>query len=137
MTRRHRANRHRAGLAYRAYTCEHLERRLLLAAVSWINPAGGAWNTAANWSSNPALPGAADDVTINFAGSYTVTLSGTAASVNSLALGAASGTQTLAMSTDLTLAAASSVGANGIFSESGGILGGSGDLTVNGSFSWT
>lgn len=42
--------------------------------------ADGSWHTAANWSSNPALPGAADDVTISVGGANvrTVTYSSSA-----------------------------------------------------------
>ncbi|CAN5331467.1 hypothetical protein BH09PLA1_BH09PLA1_24410 [soil metagenome] len=117
--------------------CEVLESRLLLAAVSWTNAAGGAWNDAANWSSNPALPGAADDVSIDLPGTYTVTLANTAASVKSVALGGTSGTQTLAVNVDLALATASSVGANGVFSLAAGFLIGPGDLTVSGGLLWS
>jgi hypothetical protein len=55
------------------------------AAVSWITGADGLWQTAANWSSDPALPGAADDVTINQPTALTVTLSSGAPSIRSLA----------------------------------------------------
>ncbi len=37
---------------------------MLLAAVSWINPAGGAWELATNWS-NGTGPGASDDAVID------------------------------------------------------------------------
>ena len=48
-----------------------LEDRLLMTQVNWINPAGGDWDVAANWS-NKQLPGAGDDVTINVAGNVTI-----------------------------------------------------------------
>jgi RHS repeat-associated protein len=35
-----------------------------LSTVTWINPAGGDWDTASNWDTH-ALPGPADDVVIN------------------------------------------------------------------------
>src|SRR5512144_609733 len=38
------------------------------AAISWVPDADGFWDAAANWSSNPSLPGAGDDVTINVGG---------------------------------------------------------------------
>ena len=57
---------------------EELERRCLLATVSWTNLAGGNWNTATNWRDDAGLnrvPGPADDVVIDLAGAnYTVTL---------------------------------------------------------------
>jgi RHS repeat-associated protein len=37
---------------------------MLLATVTWINPAGGDWSTPSDWSSQ-ALPGPNDDVVIN------------------------------------------------------------------------
>ena len=43
------------------------------AAVNWTG-ATGFWDTAVNWDSNPLLPGAADNVTINVAGIQTVTV---------------------------------------------------------------
>src|SRR5712692_6420616 len=51
---------------------EALEDRTVPAPVSWINPAGGDWGTASNWSTG-AVPGTADDVTINLSGNVTVT----------------------------------------------------------------
>jgi hypothetical protein len=38
------------------------------APISWTPDADGFWDVAANWSSNPLLPGAADDVTIDVGG---------------------------------------------------------------------
>lgn len=40
--------------------------------VEWISTVNGNWNDAANWSSNPNLPGPLDDVTINPTGSAVV-----------------------------------------------------------------
>ncbi|MBL8481950.1 MAG: choice-of-anchor D domain-containing protein, partial [Rhodocyclaceae bacterium] len=42
------------------------------ASINWTG-ATGFWDVAANWSSNPLLPGAADDVTLNVAGLQTIT----------------------------------------------------------------
>src|SRR5262249_54119931 len=46
------------------------------AATGWINPAGGNWQTASNWSGN-AVPTASDPALfdLNSAGGYTVTAS--------------------------------------------------------------
>src|ERR1039458_3802894 len=60
---------------------------------NWTNTAGGAWSTATDWSEG-TVPGLADVACITLAGTYTVTMSASA-SVGSLTLGAASGTQTL------------------------------------------
>src|SRR3954447_15932383 len=46
------------------------------ATVTWVPDADGAWITATNWSSTLALPGVADDVTINVAGDRLITLTG-------------------------------------------------------------
>ncbi len=64
------------------------------ATISWNNASGGNWTTASNWS--PAVvPGAGDDVLITLAGTYSVTSASTV-TVQSITIGAASGTQTLA-----------------------------------------
>src|SRR5262249_50764730 len=46
---------------------EALEDRVVLATVTWINPAGGDWDTPANWSSG-SLPGGNDDAVIALPG---------------------------------------------------------------------
>jgi len=57
------------------------------APVSWVVDSSGLWATPANWSSNPALPGSADDVTIDRpAGDFQITLSGGTQHINSLLL---------------------------------------------------
>src|SRR4051812_39321560 len=75
---RGRSLRHRLG-----GRCEPLERRRLLAAITWDG--GGdavSWNSANNWSNN-LLPTSADDVTLG-GGAGTVVLTGTASTVKSL-----------------------------------------------------
>ena len=42
------------------------------ATISWTD-ATGFWDVATNWSSNPALPGAGDDVVISVSGVQTIT----------------------------------------------------------------
>ncbi len=59
---------------------------------SWLNPASGSWTTATNWSTG-VVPTSSDDVCIQVAGTYTVTLPASA-SVHSLTLGNTSGTGT-------------------------------------------
>ncbi len=102
--------------------------------ISWNNAAGGNWNTAGNWS--PAqVPTSADDVTIDLAGDYTVTIN-TNPTVASLALGAASGTQTLlAVSRTITVNGAFVVSANGSLDFSSCTLNGTGSLTHSGTSS--
>ncbi len=51
---------------------ESLEHRTLLSSVSWINPNGGDWDIASNWSTD-AIPTALDNVTISIAVSNPIT----------------------------------------------------------------
>src|SRR5437588_815426 len=51
--------------------------------VNWAD-ASGDWDTPANWSSNPALPGPTDDVTISVTGVPTITHSTGTDTINSL-----------------------------------------------------
>src|SRR5688572_9589226 len=104
------------------------------ATVSWVNPVSGNWNTAANWSSG-SVPGAADDVVISAVGTYTVTLN-VNASVNSLTIGAASGTPSLANANQTLTIGSGTVGVNGAVNMTGGTLTVNGPLTVNGSFTF-
>jgi hypothetical protein len=60
-----------------------------MASITW-NGVTGNWSVAGNWSSN-TVPGAGDDVTIDAAGSYNLTVD-VAESAHSLALSAASAT---------------------------------------------
>src|ERR1019366_8269919 len=53
------------------------------ATVTWIGPSGD-WNTAANWSSSPSLPGPNDNVVIGAGPSITVTHSSGTHTVNSI-----------------------------------------------------
>src|SRR5262249_55973835 len=52
---------------------EVMERRTLLAADTWINPNGGAWDAGSNWDlGNP--PGAGDTALISTAAAATITI---------------------------------------------------------------
>ena len=51
---------------------EILEVRRLLTTDLWINPAGGSWQVASNWSENQ-VPGPSDDVMIDVSGNPTIT----------------------------------------------------------------
>ena len=96
----------------------------------WTNPAGGDWNTAANWS-GLAVPGPADDACVTLVGTYTVTTS-SAITVNSLTVGAATGTQTLQLTRDLMAAAGGIVGTNGVLNHQVGFLLGGDVFQVDG-----
>lgn len=65
---------------------------------SWADSKGGSWFNAENWS-RKAVPAAGEEVCITEPGTYTVQMTEATAtvSVKSLTLGAASGTQTLAV----------------------------------------
>ena len=54
------------------------------AAVNWTTGGDGFWDIATNWSSNPTLPGAADDVTLDVAGLVTITHRSGTTAINSL-----------------------------------------------------
>jgi fibronectin-binding autotransporter adhesin len=59
--------------------------------TSWINPSGGDWNVAGNWSNG--VPGTGCDAVIALAGTYTVFA--TSGGPLGVTLGGSSGTQTL------------------------------------------
>jgi hypothetical protein len=100
--------------------------------VAWINATGGNWSEPTNWDIGE-VPAAADIVTIDLDGTYTVTLDGTR-TVGSLALGGLTGSQTLFFSGfSMTINGALSVGANGVLDIATGILAGTGSLTNSGS----
>jgi hypothetical protein len=61
--------------------------------ISWSAPISGSWTEPLMWNQN-RVPGTTDNVCIQVAGTYTVTL-GSDQTVASLQIGAASGTQTL------------------------------------------
>lgn len=120
------------------------------AVVGWT---GGTsfWDLATNWSSNPLLPGPADDVLIDVAGVQTVTHRSGTDTIGSFALTGddfftlAGGSLTVANAFSsatltgigggtLTLNGASSMAA---LAQSGGVLGGSGALDVAGASTWS
>ncbi|HXJ74075.1 MAG TPA: hypothetical protein VNM37_14545, partial [Candidatus Dormibacteraeota bacterium] len=100
----------------------------------WIGGTGN-WNAAGNWS--PAqIPTAADNVWLTNSGTYTVTVpAGSTATNNSLTIGGASGTQTLAVDrAPLSINGPSLINGNGqltlLVAQS--LVTGPGSLTVNG-----
>ncbi|MDB5386304.1 MAG: repeat-containing protein, partial [Planctomycetaceae bacterium] len=109
---------------------EALEHRVYLSAVSWDGGGDGVhWSDPLNWSSN-ALPGATDDVTINFGNATVSHDSGndsihSLTSANKLSLNGG----TLAINGPATISSD--------FTLSGGDLSGTGDVTVSGVLAWT
>jgi hypothetical protein len=109
--------------------CETLEGRMLLSAVSWTGMGGdNQWTTPGNWSTG-MLPGPADDITIDVAGNPTIVLGSGAQSIHSLD----AANSLLINGGSLSLAAGSQVSNLNL---SGGELGGGGNLTVTGAFTW-
>jgi hypothetical protein len=110
---------------------EALELRNLPSTVTWINPAGGDWDKASNWSTG-SLPTAADDVQINTPG-ITITHSSLRNdSVHSLTSQAALNVT----AGQLYLGSASTLFSTLALSSFGTITG-PGTLTIKGLFTWT
>jgi hypothetical protein len=66
-SRRRPTRRRPLGTPGRRLLLEILEDRSLPSTVTWVNPAGGDWDTGSNWSTG-TVPGAGDDVQINTSG---------------------------------------------------------------------
>src|SRR5678809_756059 len=99
--------------------------------VLWINSLGGNWSTAANWNTG-TVPGPSDNVLLSNSGTYTVTLD-VDATVASLTVGGTSGAQTLsASSRTITINTSSAISANGILSLINSTAAGVGILTSQG-----
>jgi fibronectin-binding autotransporter adhesin len=119
---------------------ERLEDRTLPSSVTWINAAGGDWDTPGNWFDNVALtnhvPGAADDAVISLAGITVTHSASNSDTVNSLTMASNLG-DTLALSAGtLSLTSTSAVNNNAL-NVLGGTLTGAGSLSVGGLFAWT
>ena len=110
-----------------------LEDRTLLATVTWINSAGGDWDTPSNWSTG-TLPGPSDDAVIAVSGITVTHASSASDSVSSLTIPASDAI--LAISNgSLSIASSSSISGN--LSISGGTLNVSASLTVGGATTWS
>ena len=99
-----------------------------MAAISWTFGIPGDWATAADWNSD-TVPGSGDDVTINAAGTYTVTVGTTAEVAHSLTLDASGAT--LSITKALTVATALAAEAGTLSLGSGGSING-GTLVAGG-----
>ena len=119
------------------------------ATVSWL---GGTsfWDVVTSWSSNPLLPGAADDVVINVGGVQTITHRSGTDTIGSLSMlgddilaitggsltvsnGFANNAGTSISAGTLTLNGVSAMAA---LTQSGGVLAGAGTVTIAGPSSW-
>ncbi|HAV63464.1 MAG TPA: hypothetical protein DCY13_13990, partial [Verrucomicrobiales bacterium] len=102
----------------------------------WVNPAGGNWNVAANWSQN-RVPGPDDSVVIDLDGDYTVTLDVNAA-VRRVVVGGESGNQTLDVNgRQLSLATDSFIRSNAVLRLPSGTLNAGPRLNMAGRLEWT
>lgn len=112
------------------------------APVVWVPAANGNWDIATNW--NPGLPGVNDDVTIDVAGARVVTVRATGGPffINSLivngddALTISGGSLTITGLPSADNATGASILAQ-LTQNNGGILGGTGLVTVTGAASLT
>lgn len=80
--------------------------------TSWTNAAGGAWETASNWSDGVPDPG--DVACITLGGTYTVTTDRSDRTVAALVVGGASGTQTLTVFNGFTASGDVRIGPHGL-----------------------
>ncbi len=97
---------------------EHLEDRSVPAAVSWVG-GDGDWGVTSHWSTG-AVPGAADDVTINAPGVTITHVAATPRSVHNLTLQGG------------TLTGSDSFTVGGLFTWNNGTFSGGGTLTAGG-----
>ncbi len=126
MTSQHPRHRSRPLLLAAALATVALPSLTRATPVSWSVDADGQWTTPSNWSTN-ALPTSTDDVTLDRPlGSYTITLSSGAQSINSL-----TSHENLSL-TGGTLSLSSPSTVTGSFSLTGGTLTGPGSLTLAG-----
>ena len=124
------------------------------AMVTW-NDGTGLWDDATNWSSNPLLPSSGDDVVINVLGGATITHQVGTNTVNTLTIGNTNPNNNLAVTggtltvtgaysnaTGDTNISSGSLILNGAstlktYTQSGGILDGTGTVTITGAASFT
>jgi len=106
----------------------------LAAPVSWVPDADGNWEDGVNWSSDPALPQAVDDVTIDVGTRTRVISINSNQSINSLSsqedLVINSGTFTLANGGSLN--GALTMGVNSRLTVNGGLFGVTGAANIDG-----
>jgi adhesin HecA-like repeat protein len=121
---------------------ENLEDRTVPSTVSWIGAPGapGNFNDASKWLDQTTLtnhvPTAADEAVIGVAG-VTVTHATGSDTVHSLTIGDNLNDTFVLSGGTLTLSTDSVSGSTDAFNLSGGTLTGTGNLTINGSLSWT
>lgn len=121
--------------ARRCLGLERLEKRLVMATVTWTGGAGnGAWASSANWDSG-ALPTSGDDVVIPDVGDALVTYNNVfgASTFNTLVSDVPFRIPSFVNPLNVTTGATF----NNMLRQAGGtMLGGNGDVTINGSYIW-
>jgi hypothetical protein len=96
-----------------------------MASVTWLSAVSADWSVAADWSTG-TVPGAADDVFLNAAGAYVVSIAaGESFTANSLNMGGG-GTVAVAGTLDFDNASGSSFSVGSLTVEPGGVLSGEG-----------
>jgi len=106
-----------------------------LITTRWLNPAGGNWSVATNWSAG--LPDPTRIAVVDLAGDYAITLD-TSATVAELRFGATAGTQTLAIGgASLQLIGAGHFRTNTVLRLAGGTFGGNAEIVLDGTLTWT
>ncbi|UCG87535.1 MAG: hypothetical protein JSW71_03035, partial [Gemmatimonadota bacterium] len=104
--------------------------------VAWISPSDGNWSNAANWSTG-TIPGPSDAVVISIEDDVFVNLD-VDATIAGLLMESQTGSATLLIgSNSLTLNGPGTLADGGEIRMSGAIFGGTGILTVDGTFDWT
>jgi hypothetical protein len=103
---------------------------------AWINPSGGSFFTASNWSNNQ-VPTSSSDILITLPGFYTVTgpTGGTFRSLTLGAIGGSSNNQTLDINSPITFTNNIDIKHGGQFNLNGGTLSANG-LNVASTFNW-
>jgi Bacterial Ig-like domain (group 3) len=120
--RKRRRQRQFAAPAAKKPLLEVLEARTLPSTASWVNPAGGNWDTPSNWST-ASVPGPGDDVLINLPGVTVTHSTSLTSTVDSLTLSQAT----------LTLSAPLQV--TGAFTSAGATVTGGSSLSATGAAS--
>lgn len=100
----------------------------------WVNPAGGSWHIASNWSRG-IVPGPNDSAVVDLDGDYTVRVDGHG-DVRRVVFGGATGTQHLVIDSNFTVREESRLNTNATLELRTGELNGPGLLRLGKRFDW-
>ena len=116
--------------------CASFSEPMWAADLVWTNTLGGNWGNAANWHPNQ-VPDPLDAVWITNSGSYTVSVNANA-TVSSLMIGGAQGTQSLNLAAGVfTLNGVGIGNSHALVGLAGGTFSGTGVLILEGPLDWT